>query len=95
MHIYSKNRLHERISEKIEEDPEESFISICEAAPEGSVMGGVQRYGDTMLNEPQLKRFAEELNRLPEDQQTAVIRQVKELTQQALSCRGYLFISGD
>jgi hypothetical protein len=93
--IYLENRLHERISEKTEDDAEESFLSACREAPEGSALRGVQTVGDTMFNELQLKQFVDELNQLPEEKMTAVIRRVAEMAEQAASCRGYLYISGD
>ncbi|GAA2929602.1 hypothetical protein GCM10020221_26760 [Streptomyces thioluteus] len=95
MYIFLENRQHERISEIVGDDAEESFVSACEAAPVGSVMRGVQRYGDTMLNELQLRRFVRELLQLPDEKKTELICRVTEMAQQAAACGGYLFFSGD
>ncbi|WP_372409668.1 hypothetical protein [Streptomyces luteireticuli] len=95
MYIFLENQQHERISEKVGDDAAESFTSACQAAPEGSIMRGVQRYGDTMLNKLQLERFVRELHQLPEEQKTEVIRHVTEMAQQAAACGGYMYFSGD
>jgi uncharacterized ferredoxin-like protein len=95
MDVHLENRLHERVSERIGDDADEGFLSACRQAPEGSVMRGVQSVGDTMFNELQAKQLVAELNQLPEEKKTGVIRQVAETARQAASCRGYLYISGD
>jgi len=95
MDIYVENRLHERISEKIGDDAEESFLRACREAPESSTLHGVQSVGDTMFNELQTKQLVAELSRLPEEKRTDVVRRVTEMAQEAAGCRGYLCISGD
>ncbi|GGV70544.1 hypothetical protein GCM10010277_81620 [Streptomyces longisporoflavus] len=95
MQIHVQNQSHERVSEKLGDDIDESFLSACHAAADGSVMSGVFSVGDTMFNELQLPQFARELNELPEEQKTDTIRRVADMAQQAAALRGYLFISGD
>ncbi|MEI5097774.1 hypothetical protein RB200_02800 [Streptomyces sp. PmtG] len=95
MQIYVENRLHERGSATVGDDAEDSFMSACRAAPEGSVMSGVQSYGDTMLNQLQLVQFIVELERLPREKKTGAVFQVAELARQAVASGGYLYVSGD
>ncbi|MEV7191203.1 hypothetical protein AB0N81_05250 [Streptomyces sp. NPDC093510] len=95
MEIHVQNRSHERVSEKLGDDIDESFLSACHAAPDGSVMSGVFSVGDTMFNELQLPQLAEELNQLPEELRTDTTRRVAEMARRAATLRGYLFISGD
>ncbi|MFF0465664.1 hypothetical protein [Streptomyces mexicanus] len=95
MEIHLQNSLHERISEKVGDDLNQSFLSLCREAPESSVLRGVQAIGDTMFNELQCRRLVDELTRIPEASRLPVIRRVMELALQASSCHGYLYISGD
>ncbi|MFH8606266.1 hypothetical protein ACH4D5_02065 [Streptomyces sp. NPDC018029] len=92
--IYLENGTRERMA-RVGDDPDESFLTACHAAPDGSVMSGVFSVGDTMFNELQLPRLAEELNQLPEELKTDTTRRVAEMAQRAAALRGYLFISGD
>ncbi len=92
--IYLEDGAHERVA-RVGDDLDESFLSACHAAPQGSVMSGVFSLGDTMFNELQLPRLAEELNQLPEELKTETTRRVAEMAQRAATLRGYLFISGD
>ncbi|MGW6274426.1 MULTISPECIES: hypothetical protein [unclassified Streptomyces] len=92
--IYGENRVHERIA-CVGDDLDESFLSACHAAPDGSVLSGVFSVGDTMFNERQLEQFAAELDRLPEERKTDTTRQVADMARRAAASRGYLFISGD
>ncbi|MFG2653403.1 hypothetical protein [Streptomyces sp. NPDC048436] len=95
MEIHVRNRSHERVSEKRGDDVDESFLSACHAAPDGSVMSGVLSVGDTMFNELQLPQLAVELDGLPEERKTDTTRQVADMARRAATLRGYLFISGD
>ncbi|MGW6054496.1 hypothetical protein [Streptomyces sp. NPDC055189] len=95
MEIHVQNRSHERVSEKLGDDIDESFLSACQAAPDGSVMSGVFSVGDTMFNELQLGQFADELNQLPDERKTVTTRQVADMARRAAALHGYLFISGD
>lgn len=95
MEIHLQNSLHERVSEKIGDDTDQSFLSLCREAPGNSVLRGVQAIGDTMFNEQQCRHLVAELSGLPEERRTQVVRQVTEMARQAASCHGYLYISGD
>ncbi|GGL68188.1 hypothetical protein GCM10010129_09430 [Streptomyces fumigatiscleroticus] len=95
MEIYLQNSLHKQISEKVGDDTDQSFLSLCRKAPKNSVLWGVQAIGDTMFNELQCRYLVVELSRVPEGSRTQVIRRVTELARQAASCHGYLYISGD
>ncbi|MFF1692027.1 hypothetical protein ACFVXC_00085 [Streptomyces sp. NPDC058257] len=92
--IYLENEAHERIA-YVGDDPDESFIAVCREASEGSWLATVNPWGDTMFNVPQLEQFVGELIQIPEEQKSAVIRQVADMAQKAVLLRGYLFISGD
>jgi hypothetical protein len=95
MEIYLRDSLHQRISEKVGDDTDQSFLSLCREASGNSVLRGVQSIGDTMFNEIQCRRLVAELDRLPDRDRTPVVRRVAEMARQAVSCRGYLYISGD
>jgi hypothetical protein len=95
LEIYLQNSRHERMSEKIEDDSDRSFLSLCREAPENHVLRGVQEIGDTMFNELQCRRLQDELSRVPEGNRTQVVRRVTEMARQAASGHGYLYIAGD
>ncbi|GGZ90869.1 hypothetical protein ACFOOM_04990 [Streptomyces echinoruber] len=91
--IYVEDQNHERMA-KTYEDHKETFLALCEAAPEGSILRAVNRYGDTMLNEIQLKRFVAELNRLPDDRKNSTVRKLVAAAEFAIASHGYLFFTG-
>ncbi|GGZ90864.1 hypothetical protein ACFOOM_04995 [Streptomyces echinoruber] len=95
MEIHVRNRLHVRVSERIGDDADGSFLKACREAPEDSHLHGVQSVGDTMFNELQAAHLVAELGGLAEEKQTDVIRRVAKMAQEAAACRGYLYISGD
>ncbi|MFK0117146.1 hypothetical protein [Streptomyces sp. NPDC090994] len=95
MEIHLQNSQHERVSEKVGDDPTGSFLLLCREAPENSVLHGVQAIGDTMFNELQCQRLVAELSALPETRLTQVVRRVMEMARQAASCHGYLYFTGD
>ncbi|MFE6160616.1 hypothetical protein ACFQ7F_17095 [Streptomyces sp. NPDC056486] len=92
--IYLETGAHERVAH-VSDDLDESFLSACHAAPEGSVMSGVFYVGDTMFNELQLEQFARELGQIPEERKTDTIRQVADMARRAAALHGYVFIAGD
>ncbi|MFI0136205.1 hypothetical protein [Streptomyces luteogriseus] len=79
---------------KTHEDRKETFLALCEAAPEGSMLRAVNRHGDTMFNEVQLKRFVAELDRLPADQKNSTVRKLVAAAEFAIASHGYLFFVG-
>ncbi|MGX5214885.1 hypothetical protein ACWKT3_40455 [Streptomyces violaceus] len=91
--VYVEDQNHERMA-KTHEDRKETFLALCEAAPDGSVLKAVSRYGDTMFNEIQLKRFVAELNRLPENKKNSTVRKLMAAAEFAIASHGYLFFVG-
>ncbi|MFE0099837.1 hypothetical protein [Streptomyces sp. NPDC059009] len=77
------------------EDRKETFLALCEASPEGSILRAVNRYGDTMFNAMQLKRFVEELNRLPAEKKNSTVRKLIAAAEFAIASFGYLYFVGD
>ncbi|MFI0741428.1 hypothetical protein ACH4PU_25615 [Streptomyces sp. NPDC021100] len=94
MAVFIENQLHERVGEVLD-DPDESFMRVCEAGPRRSVRHAVDRHGDTMLNAFQLALLLEELRELPADLRTETVRAVEEAAEVAIRRHGYLFFSGD
>ncbi|MCX3286912.1 hypothetical protein OR263_09335 [Streptomyces sp. NEAU-H22] len=88
-----EDQVHGRMA-KTHEDRKETFLALCEAAPEGSMLRAVNRHGDTMFNEGQLKRFVAELNRLPEGQKNSTVRKLVAAAEFAIASHGYLFFVG-
>lgn len=91
--VYVEDPNHERMA-KTHEDRKETFLALCEAAPDGSILRAVSRYGDTMFNEIQLKRFVAELNRLPENKKNSTVRKLVAAAEFAIATHGYLFFVG-
>ncbi|MFF0465663.1 hypothetical protein [Streptomyces mexicanus] len=79
---------------KTHEDRKETFLSLCEAAPEGSILRAVNRYGDTMFNEIQLIQFVSELNQLPVDKRNSTVRKLAAAAEFAIASHGYLYFVG-
>jgi hypothetical protein len=80
---------------KTHEDRRNTFLSLCEAAPEGSILRAVNRYGDTMFNETQLMRFVAELNGLPPCKRNSTVRKIAAAAEFAIASHGYLFFTGE
>jgi len=91
--VYVEDQNHGRMA-KTHEDRKETFLALCEAAPEGSILRAVDRYGDTMFNEVQLKRFVAELNQLPEGKRNSTVRKLVAAAEFAIASHGYLFFVG-
>ncbi|MFK0117147.1 hypothetical protein [Streptomyces sp. NPDC090994] len=91
--IYVEDQVHARMA-KTHEDRKETFLSLCEASPEDSMMRSVSRYGDTMFNEAQLVRFVAELNELPPEKQNSTVRKLAAAAGFAIASHGYLFFEG-
>ncbi|MFH9892400.1 hypothetical protein [Streptomyces luteogriseus] len=91
--VYVEDQVHGRMA-KTHEDRKETFLALCEAAPEGSMLRAVNRHGDTMFNEVQLKRFVAELDRLPADQKNSTVRKLVAAAEFAIASHGYLFFVG-
>ncbi|MFC5719304.1 hypothetical protein ACFP1Z_03770 [Streptomyces gamaensis] len=91
--IYVEDQVHGRMA-KTHEDHKETFLALCEAAPEDSVLNGVQRHGDTMLNELQLRGFVDELKQLPREKQNSTVRKLVAAAEFAIASHGYLYFVG-
>lgn len=92
--VYVENQLHERV-EQLFDDLQETFMKLCESAPERSIRRGVDRYGDTMLNGYQLRLLIDELEHVPDESMTEAMRSVAEAAARAICLRGYLYFVGD
>ncbi|MEU0738272.1 hypothetical protein [Streptomyces sp. NPDC006134] len=92
--VYVEDQNHERMA-KTHEDHKGTFLSLCEAAPEGSILRAVNRYGDTMFNEIQLVRFVAELNELPPEKRNSTVRKLAAAAEFAIASHGYLFFVGE
>lgn len=92
--VYVEDQNHERMA-KTHEDYKETFLSLCEASPEGSILRAVNRYGDTMLNEIQLVQFVVELNELPSEKKNSTVRKLSAAAEFAIASHGYLFFVGE
>jgi len=79
---------------KTHEDRKGTFLSLCEVAPEGSILRAVNRYGDTMFNEIQLMQFLTELNQLPVGERNSTVRKLAAAAEFAIACHGYLYFVG-
>ncbi|MCC3770024.1 hypothetical protein [Streptomyces sp. UNOC14_S4] len=91
--VYVEDQNRGRMA-KTHEDRKETFLALCEAAPDGSVMRAVQRHGDTMLNELQLRQFVEELKQLPEEKRNSTVRKIAAAAEFAIASHGYLYFEG-
>lgn len=92
--IYVENLIHQR-TEQVKEDPPESIMRLCEAAPMQSVLGSIARYGDTMLNVIQMRRLIEELSEVKDPEYQAPAAKLSEAAERAIRLRGYLYFVGD
>jgi hypothetical protein len=92
--VYVEDQNHERMA-KTHEDHKETFLSLCEASPEGSILRAVNRYGDTMFNETQLAQFVAELNELPPEKRNSTVRKLAAAAEFAIASYGYLFFAGE
>lgn len=92
--VYLENRLHERVAH-VYDDVDESFTEVCKSAPEGSFMRMVHPWGDTMLNELQLKPFVRELRQIADERKSETIGKVIDLAEQAIARHSYLYFIGD
>ncbi|MEV7191202.1 hypothetical protein AB0N81_05245 [Streptomyces sp. NPDC093510] len=92
--IYVEDQVHGRMA-KTHEDHKETFLALCESAPEGSILRAVNRHGDTMFNEIQLKRFVAELKELPEREKNSTVRKLIAAAEFAIASFGYLYFVGE
>ncbi|MFC8918373.1 hypothetical protein E2C00_19845 [Streptomyces sp. WAC05374] len=88
------NRAQDVVAE-FDDDAEDSFLALCVRAPETSLRRGISPYDLTMFNTPQLERFVVELEGLPEEEKTPVVRRVIEEAHEAIRRSGYLYFIGD
>ncbi|MER6709226.1 hypothetical protein [Streptomyces fumanus] len=88
-----EDQIHSRMA-KMHEDHRGTFLSLCEASPEDSLLHAVSRYGDTMFNEVQLERFVAELNELPAEKMNSTIRKLAAAAEFAIASHGYLYFQG-
>jgi hypothetical protein len=94
MDIFVENQNHKRI-DQIHDDLDESVARFCSSGEPGTVRRGISRYGDTMLNEIQLRTLLEEYDALDRQDKVPALRQVAEGAYLAIRHRGYLWFSGD
>ncbi len=92
--IYVEDQVHSRMA-KTHEDRKETFLALCESAPEGSILRAVNRHGDTMFNEIQLKRFVAELNELQEREKNSTVHKLIAAAEFAIASFGYLYFVGE
>ncbi|GLF94988.1 hypothetical protein [Streptomyces yaizuensis] len=83
------------VVETLCDDAEDSFRAMCRRAPEHSLRYGITPYDHTMFNTPQLVRLVAELEELPDEEKTPVVRQVIDQAHQAIRLSGYLYFIGD
>ncbi|MGP2441169.1 hypothetical protein [Streptomyces sp. JW3] len=88
-----EDQIHARMA-KTHEDRKETFLALCEASSEDSMLRAVNRYGDTMFNEIQLARFVAELRALPPEKQNSTVRKLVAAAEFAIASHGYLFFEG-
>ncbi|WP_194836795.1 hypothetical protein [Nocardia sp. XZ_19_369] len=77
------------------DDAEESFLRMCQAAPDDTLRRGVVKHGRTMFNPVQLRRFVAELEALPAAERTPVVREVEAAAHLAIRSSGCLLIVGE
>ncbi|CAL9630295.1 hypothetical protein SUDANB99_06012 (plasmid) [Streptomyces sp. enrichment culture] len=92
--IRKLNRVQD-VVEEFGDDVEGSFLAMCARAPRDSLRHGVSPYDLTIFNTPQLERLVVELEELPEEEKTPVVRRVIEEAHQAVRRSGYLLFIGD
>ncbi|MFD7169116.1 hypothetical protein [Streptomyces violascens] len=92
--IYVKNFAHHEL-EQFGDDRDESFRKLCEDSPLDSLRRGVHRNAHTLFNSIQLRRFVEELESLPVEEQTPIVNKVLDAAQLAIRNSGYLLFVGD
>ncbi|OKJ94567.1 hypothetical protein AMK26_32610 [Streptomyces sp. CB03234] len=83
------------VVEQFDDDAEDTFLALCGRAPENSLRRGISPYDLTMFNTPQLERLVVELEELPENEKTPVVRRVIEEAHEAIRRSGYLLFIGD
>jgi hypothetical protein len=83
------------------DDSAETFASVCRRhLADTHMLASIIPYGDTMLNEFQLRRLLPELEEvLIADKlsaaEVAVIERVRNAAKEAVRARGYLYVMGD
>ncbi|MEV6553188.1 hypothetical protein AB0M57_31460 [Streptomyces sp. NPDC051597] len=92
--IYVEDPWRGRLSE-FADDAAESFMRLCQDAPEETLRRGINRYGETLFNVIQTRPLLRELEALPEDAKTPVVHQVIAGAKQAIERLGYLHFVGD
>ncbi|MFF9869613.1 hypothetical protein ACF1G0_30160 [Streptomyces sp. NPDC013953] len=83
------------VVEQFDDDAEDTFLALCGRAPDTSLRRGISPYDLTMFNTPQLERLVIELEELPEDVKSPVVRRVIEEAREAIRRSGYLLFIGD
>ena len=92
--VYFQDIRRDRIGH-VGDDPEDSFRQMCQTAPRESLCSGISRYGETLFNLIQTRRFVEELEALPDAEKTPVIRQVLAEAAKVIVRSGYIHFVGD
>lgn len=94
--IFRENQIHERVY--VGAATSQQLSSVLEKArPAHGLLAGVHPYGDTMFNSMQLSQVLQELETLAESfpDLGAAVATLKDLMQEVISDRGYLWLSGD
>lgn len=89
-----ENQIHEEM-DRLYDDRDESFISICESGPVASVRRGIVRHGDIMLNRFQLQVLIDEIGDLPTEAVTDGVSGIVVAAERAIRLRSYLYFLGD
>ncbi|MGW6537986.1 hypothetical protein ACWGBV_32070 [Streptomyces sp. NPDC055051] len=78
-----------------EDDEERSLFTYCCLAPDTTVRWGVNEYLETIFNSKQAFQLLREMEQLPEEDFTPVLRQLRSAARYAYHRSGYLYFIGD
>ncbi|MFC9706350.1 hypothetical protein ACFTWD_37315 [Streptomyces sp. NPDC056943] len=83
------------IQSVFEDDAEESLLHFCEEAPDTAVRWGVSPYGETLFNSQQAYQLLREIEQIPVERRTPVLRLLRDGTRWVHRRSGYLQFVGD
>ncbi|WP_320776714.1 hypothetical protein [Streptomyces sp. CRN 30] len=83
------------IEDRFTDDPERSLFQFVLDAPDTSVRWGISEYKETLFNSKQAYQLVREMDTLPADSLTPVLRRLRESAEWVYKRTGYLQFIGD
>ncbi len=91
-----QDRMHRQLEGYVNTDGS-TLSRMVQAAPEGSMLGEIHAYADTMFNSYQLRFFIDELSAMnpPLEDERRVVETLLVAAEDAMRALGYLWFTGD